>query len=138
MFEGCVDVVICLFLAVSVGGLSSNAQSSEGGERVSYAGGASGPESFQPKPPAFMSQPFGGGVPIPPPRAPQQHQHAYPPPGAGYTSLQIRQEKEAELRANDQHWQRRINQLEETHQKINEIMEREYSAAVRLHYKRIT
>lgn len=47
-----------------------------------------------------------------------------------FTSLQIRQEKEAELRANDQHWQKRINQLEETHEKINQLMEQEYNCAV--------
>lgn len=46
------------------------------------------------------------------------------------TSLQVRQEKEAELRANDLHWQKRICQLEETHQKINQLMEQEYNCAV--------
>lgn len=65
-----------------------------------------------------------------PPRGPSAPPRPYPPPGTGITSLQIRQEKEAELRSNDAHWQRRINQLEETHQKINELMEKEYSAAV--------
>lgn len=58
------------------------------------------------------------------------HIPGYPGPFTGLTSLQIRQEKEAELRANDLHWQKRINQLEETHQKINDIMESEYKAAV--------
>lgn len=46
------------------------------------------------------------------------------------TSLQVRQEKEAQLRANDQHWQRRLTQLEETHAKINQLMEQEFNSAV--------
>lgn len=67
-------------------------------------------------------------VPWTPPRGPGPvYTHA-----PGLTSLQIRQEKEAELRANDAHWQRRINQLEQQHHQISELMEREYSAAVRI------
>lgn len=112
---------------MSLGGVPQS--STEGGERAHYAGGMPGGEAPMPpqQPPTYINQSFDGGMPATPMRS---SQYAYPPSGVGLTSLQIRQEKEAELRANDQHWQRRVNQLEESHQKINEMMEKEYIAAV--------
>ncbi|KAK9881540.1 hypothetical protein WA026_016418 [Henosepilachna vigintioctopunctata] len=42
------------------------------------------------------------------------------------TSLQLRQQKLEELKKNDEYWENRIKNLEECHQKINDIMEEEY------------
>lgn len=48
------------------------------------------------------------------------------------TTLQLRQEKLDELRKNDLYWERRIENLQKNHAKIQEIMELEYKKAVRL------
>lgn len=49
------------------------------------------------------------------------------------TSLQLRQAHVAELKKNDEYWQNRIKTMENNHKKINEIMDNEFSKAVRIH-----
>ncbi|XP_058442831.1 MICOS complex subunit MIC19 [Malaya genurostris] len=46
------------------------------------------------------------------------------------TSLQIRREKEQELRANDIYWAKRLQNLEANLQKSNQILEKEYNDAI--------
>lgn len=57
------------------------------------------------------------------------------PAAAGYgepslTSMQVRREKEQELRANDIYWTKRLQSLEANLQKTNQIMEKEYNDAI--------
>lgn len=47
------------------------------------------------------------------------------------TSLQLRQANVAELKKNDEYWQKRMIALEANHKKINEVMEQETQRAVR-------
>lgn len=59
----------------------------------------------------------------------------YPPPGIAYgeptiTAIEVRRQKEAELTQNDLYWQERLGNLEQTLNRTNTIMEKEYSAAV--------
>lgn len=51
------------------------------------------------------------------------------------TSLQLRQAHVAELKKNDEYWENRIKTLESNHKKINEIMDKEFSKAVRKCYQ---
>ncbi|XP_049772095.1 MICOS complex subunit MIC19-like [Schistocerca cancellata] len=46
------------------------------------------------------------------------------------TSLEVRREKEAEIRNNDVYWERRLAKLQDTHNRVNRRMEEEYEAAV--------
>lgn len=46
------------------------------------------------------------------------------------TALEVRRQKEQELRNNDLYWAKRLSQLEQTLQKTNSILEKEYNAAV--------
>ncbi|KAJ6644664.1 MICOS complex subunit MIC25 [Pseudolycoriella hygida] len=46
------------------------------------------------------------------------------------TALEVRRQKEQELRNNDLYWAKRLAQLEKTLQKTNSILEKEYNAAV--------
>lgn len=46
--------------------------------------------------------------------------------------MQIRREKEQELRANDVYWTKRLQTLEANLQKTNQILEKEYNDAVML------
>lgn len=46
------------------------------------------------------------------------------------TSMELRRQKETELRENDQFWKARIAQLEANINKTNEVMEKEYTAAI--------
>lgn len=48
------------------------------------------------------------------------------------TAIEVRRQKEAELRQNDAYWTKRMAQLEHTLQKTNAILERECTAAVNL------
>uniref|UniRef100_A0A0K8TKV7 Putative head-elevated expression protein n=1 Tax=Tabanus bromius TaxID=304241 RepID=A0A0K8TKV7_TABBR len=59
----------------------------------------------------------------------------YPPPNVIFveptiTAMDVRRQKEAELTQNDVYWKKRLNQLEQTLNKTNAIMEKEYSAAM--------
>lgn len=47
------------------------------------------------------------------------------------TSLQIRQQKEAEIRNNDAYWERRIAKLQESNSRVARKLEEEYEAAIR-------
>jgi len=46
------------------------------------------------------------------------------------TALEVRRQKEQELRNNDLYWAKRLTHLEQTLQKTNSILEKEYNAAV--------
>ncbi|XP_055637678.1 MICOS complex subunit MIC19 [Toxorhynchites rutilus septentrionalis] len=46
------------------------------------------------------------------------------------TSMQVRKEKEQELRANDIYWMKRLQTLEANLQKTNQILEKEYNDAI--------
>ncbi|XP_055858010.1 MICOS complex subunit mic25a [Episyrphus balteatus] len=46
------------------------------------------------------------------------------------TAMEMRRQKEIELRENDQIWRTRIAKLEQTLNKTNDVMEKEYSAAI--------
>lgn len=46
------------------------------------------------------------------------------------TALEVRRQKEQELRNNDLYWAKRLTQLEQSLQKTNSILEKEYNAAV--------
>ncbi|XP_058812279.1 MICOS complex subunit MIC19 isoform X2 [Topomyia yanbarensis] len=66
---------------------------------------------------------------------PSSYPNPLPHPSAGYgepslTSLQIRREKEQELRANDIYWAKRLQNLEANLQKTNQILEKEYNDAI--------
>lgn len=47
------------------------------------------------------------------------------------TSLEIRQDREAALRDNDEYWQKRLKAMEESHVLINKKMEDEYKKAIK-------
>lgn len=47
-----------------------------------------------------------------------------------FTSMQVRQEKERELRENDVYWTQRLKALEANLAQTNQVMEKEYSDAV--------
>jgi coiled-coil-helix-coiled-coil-helix domain-containing protein 3 len=57
--------------------------------------------------------------------------HSYYGRGTPKTSLEIRQDKEAALRENDQYWEKRLKTLEENHMMINRKMEEEYKKAAK-------
>lgn len=67
---------------------------------------------------------------------PSSYPNPRPPPPAEYygeptlTSMQVRREKEQELRANDVYWTKRLQGLEANLQKTNQILEKEYNDAV--------
>jgi len=46
------------------------------------------------------------------------------------TALEVRRQKEQELRNNDLYWAKRLTQLEQSLQKTNSILEKEYNAAI--------
>lgn len=46
------------------------------------------------------------------------------------SALEIQQQKEEELKSQDQYWQRRLENLEKNHEKINAIIKNEYKKAV--------
>ncbi|CAH1169648.1 unnamed protein product, partial [Phaedon cochleariae] len=46
------------------------------------------------------------------------------------TSLQLRQANIAELKKNDEYWERRINALEQSHGIMNDVLNQEYNKAV--------
>lgn len=46
------------------------------------------------------------------------------------TALEVRRQKEQELRNNDLYWAKRLSQLEQTLHKTNNILEKEYNAAI--------
>lgn len=46
------------------------------------------------------------------------------------TSMQVKRDKEAELKLNDIYWNKRLTALEENLKKTNQIMEKEYEDAV--------
>lgn len=46
------------------------------------------------------------------------------------TALEVRRQKEQELRNNDLYWAKRLTQLEHSLQKTNSILEKEYNAAI--------
>jgi hypothetical protein len=47
------------------------------------------------------------------------------------TSLEIRQDKEEALRANDQYWEKRLKKMEDNHMMMNRRMEEEYKKAAK-------
>ncbi|EDS33039.1 conserved hypothetical protein [Culex quinquefasciatus] len=67
---------------------------------------------------------------------PSSYPNPLPPPPTGFygepslTSMQIRREKEQELRANDVYWTKRLQTLEANLQKTNQILEKEYNDAI--------
>lgn len=69
---------------------------------------------------------------------PSSYPNPLPPPAAAgfgepsLSSLQVRREKEQELRANDVYWTKRLQTLEANLQKTNQILEKEYNDAVSL------
>lgn len=67
-------------------------------------------------------------VPAAIPAAPQTATVYYGEPTI--TALEVRRQKEQELRNNDLYWAKRLSQLEQTLQKTNSILEKEYNAAV--------
>lgn len=50
-------------------------------------------------------------------------------PNYTLTAFQIQQQKEQELKAQEEYWKKRLNNLERNHYKINNIMEAEYKRA---------
>lgn len=46
------------------------------------------------------------------------------------TAIEVRRQKELELRNNDVYWAKRLTQLEQNLQKTNSILEKEYNSAV--------
>lgn len=46
------------------------------------------------------------------------------------TAIEVRRQKEIELRNNDLYWAKRLTQLEQNLQKTNSILEKEYNSAV--------
>lgn len=46
------------------------------------------------------------------------------------TAIEVRRQKELELRNNDLYWAKRLTQLEQNLQKTNSILEKEYNSAV--------
>lgn len=72
--------------------------------------------------------------PVTPPHAPSSDTLAAPPYPGQYlqltlTALKMQQEKEHELRVQDNYWQKRVQSLEERHSKINDIIDKEYKKA---------
>ncbi|XP_062536776.1 MICOS complex subunit MIC19 [Armigeres subalbatus] len=67
---------------------------------------------------------------------PSSYPNPLPPPAAAgfgepsLSSLQVRREKEQELRANDVYWTKRLQTLEANLQKTNQILEKEYNDAI--------
>lgn len=47
------------------------------------------------------------------------------------TALEVRRQKEQELRNNDLYWQRRLQQQEQQHKQTSAILEKEYNDTVR-------
>uniref|UniRef100_A0A2M3Z380 Putative head-elevated expression protein n=1 Tax=Anopheles braziliensis TaxID=58242 RepID=A0A2M3Z380_9DIPT len=70
---------------------------------------ATGPSSY-PNPSPSAASVFHGELPL--------------------TSLQVRQEKERELRENDIYWTKRMKALEANLKQTNQVLEKEYNAAV--------
>ncbi|CAD7093872.1 unnamed protein product [Hermetia illucens] len=82
--------------------------------------------------------------PVPPPSPGVGIPSSYPSPGrysqAAFvqehggeptiTAIEVRRQKDAELAQNDLYWRRRMAQHEQTLNKTNAIMEKEYSAAI--------
>lgn len=56
-------------------------------------------------------------------------QPVYYYPELTMSALQMQQQKEEELKRQDQYWQRRLRNLEDGYQKINHILEDEYKKA---------
>ncbi|XP_065094277.1 MICOS complex subunit mic25-a-like [Ochlerotatus camptorhynchus] len=81
-------------------------------------------------------QPQGASRPSVDSSVPSSYPNPLPPPSAGYygepslTSMQVRREKEQELRANDIYWTKRLQTLEANLQKTNQILEKEYNDAI--------
>jgi coiled-coil-helix-coiled-coil-helix domain-containing protein 3 len=57
--------------------------------------------------------------------------HSYYGRGTPKTSLEIRQDKEAALRENDQYWEKRLKTMEDNLMLINRKMEEEYKKATK-------
>lgn len=53
------------------------------------------------------------------------------------TAIEVRRQKEAELRQNDAYWVKRMAQLEHTLQKTNMILERECTQAVNFNFQNL-
>lgn len=89
-------------------------------------------------PPAKVTPPAPAPVPAPTPAQrppPIVYQNPNPvfiqsPTGTTITALEVRRQKEIELRENDTMWRQRMAQLEQTLNKTNSIMEQEYTSAV--------
>uniref|UniRef100_A0A182QS11 Head-elevated expression protein n=1 Tax=Anopheles farauti TaxID=69004 RepID=A0A182QS11_9DIPT len=88
--------------------LSPNQQQQQGGEYPASAG--RGPSSY-PNPPASPAVVYQNELPA-------------------LTSMQVRQEKERELRENDVYWTQRLKALEANLAQTNQVLEKEYSDAV--------
>ncbi|XP_046734045.1 MICOS complex subunit MIC25 [Diprion similis] len=81
------------------------------------------------QPSNLMSLP--SGVPILPGQgAPSNGVAVYHYPEYTISALEIQQQKEEELKSQDQYWQRRLQNLERNHEKIDTIMAIEYKKAV--------
>ncbi|XP_076652055.1 coiled-coil-helix-coiled-coil-helix domain containing 3 [Halictus rubicundus] len=83
--------------------------------------------------PITMTQPFANKAVPPPPPQSEGAPSGYPVyyyPQLTLTALEIQQQKEQELLTQDQYWQRRLENLEKHHLKINQIIDEEYKKAV--------
>lgn len=58
-------------------------------------------------------------------------QPVYYYPELTVSALQMQQQMEEELRRQDQYWQRRLQNLEDGYQKVNQILDQEYKKAAR-------
>lgn len=52
------------------------------------------------------------------------------PSASSFTAFEVRRQADAELKANDAYWAKRLAQLEQSHQKAGAVREREFNAAV--------
>lgn len=73
--------------------------------------------------------------PIPPPApvptsAPAQTYPVQSYPEYTITAYKMQQQKELELQAQDQYWQKRLENLKLTHEKINRVFQEEYKRAM--------
>lgn len=75
--------------------------------------------------------PLPSGVPIPYAQdIPSNGVAVYHYPEFTISALEIQQQKEEELKSQDQYWQRRLQNLERNHEKINAVIETEYKKAM--------
>lgn len=79
------------------------------------------------------TQPFANKAVTSPPPQSEDAPSGYPVyyyPQLTLTALEVQQQKEQELLTQDQYWQKRLENLEKHHLKINQIIDEEYKKAV--------